>query len=124
MSTPHTATANRPDTTPYLLPRVDVVEDVAGITLLADLPGVKKEGLDIKVDGPTLSLEGTISPDTVPTPGAGFAEVRGTRYLRSFTLSTELDTAAIDAQLKDGVLRLRIPKVAEAQPRRIEVRVA
>ena len=124
MSTPHTATANRPDTTPYLLPRVDVVEDVAGITLLADLPGVKKEGLDIKVDGPTLSLEGTISPDTVPTTAAGFAEVRAARYLRSFTLSNELDTAAIDAQLKDGVLRLRIPKVAEAQPRRIEVRVA
>lgn len=115
---------SRPDTTPYLLPRVDVLEDVAGITLLADLPGVKKEGLDIKVDGPTLSLEGTISPDTVPTTGAGFAEVRAARYLRSFTLSTELDTAAIDAQLKDGVLRLRIPKVAEAQPRRIEVRVA
>lgn len=114
---------SRPDTTPYLLPRVDVVEDVAGITLLADLPGVKKEGLDIKVDGTTLSLEGSISPEMVPPADTGFAEVRAARYLRSFTLSNELDTAAIDAQLKDGVLRLRIPKVAEAQPRRIEVRV-
>ena len=49
---------------------------------------------------------------------------RAARYRRAFTLSRELDAGAIDAQLKDGVLRLRIPKVAEAQPRRIEVRAA
>ena len=109
--------------TTYLLPRVDVVEDSAGITLLSALPGVKKDGLDIKVDGPTLSLEGTVALDTPPAFDPAFAEVRGSRYCRSFMLSNELDTAAIDAQLKDGVLRLRIPTVAEAQPRRIEVRV-
>ncbi len=109
--------------TPYLVPRVDVVEDSNGITLLADLPGVKKEGLDIKVDGPTLSLEGTVALETPQSIDAVFAEVRASHYRRSFTLSNELDSAAIDAQLKDGVLRLRIPKVAEAQPRRIEVRV-
>lgn len=118
-----TATTIPADTTPYLLPRVDVVEDSTGITLLADLPGVKKDGLDIKVDGPTLSLEGTVALDTPLAFDSAFAEVRASRYRRSFTLSNELDTTAIDAQLKDGVLRLRIPKVAEAQPRRIEVRV-
>jgi HSP20 family molecular chaperone IbpA len=109
--------------TPYLVPRVDVIEDSTGITLLADLPGVTKDGLDIKVDGPTLSLEGAVALDTPQALDAVFAEVRASRYRRSFTLSNELDTSAIDAQLKDGVLRLRIPKVAEAQPRRIEVRV-
>jgi HSP20 family molecular chaperone IbpA len=122
MKTPQ-ATTTPADTTPYLLPRVDVIEDSAGITLLADLPGVKKDGLDIKVDSPTLSLEGTVALDTPPSLDTAFAEVRASRYRRSFTLSNELDSAAIDAQLKDGVLRLRIPKVAEAQPRRIEVRV-
>lgn len=112
-----------PASTAYLVPRVDVVEDSNGITLLADLPGVKKDGLDIKVDGATLSLEGAVALDAPQTLDAVFAEVRASRYRRSFTLSNELDTAAIDAQLKDGVLKLRIPKVAEAQPRRIEVRV-
>jgi len=106
-----------------MVPQVDVVEDSSGITLLADLPGVKKDGLDIKVDGQTLSLEGTVALDAPQPFDAVFAEVRASRYRRSFTLSNELDSAAIDAQLKDGVLRLRIPKVAEAQPRRIEVRV-
>lgn len=123
MKTPN-ASSTPADHTPYLLPRVDVVEDVAGITLLADLPGVRKDGLEIKVDGPTLSLAGTISADLLPSVEAGVAEVRAMHYRRAFTLSTELDTTAIDAQLKDGVLRLRIPKMAEAQPRRIEVRVA
>ncbi|MEI2678532.1 MAG: Hsp20/alpha crystallin family protein [Burkholderiaceae bacterium] len=112
-----------PASTPFLVPQVDVVEDSSGITLLADLPGVKKDGLDIKVDGQTLSLEGTVALDAPQPFDAVFAEVRASRYRRSFTLSNELDSAAIDAQLKDGVLRLRIPKVAEAQPRRIEVRV-
>ena len=50
-----------------------------------------------------------------------YAELRAPRYRRSFTLSRELDTARIEANLKDGVLRLRIPKQAHAQPRRIAV---
>ncbi|OYU00458.1 MAG: heat-shock protein [Burkholderiales bacterium PBB1] len=111
------------DTTVCLLPRVDVVEDTAGITLLADLPGVKKDELDIQVQGTTLSLEGKVSIDTPTAFDPAFAEVRAARYRRSFTLSKELDTSGIDAQLKDGVLRLRIPKLAAMQPRHIEVRV-
>lgn len=110
--------------TQYILPRVDVVEDSHGITLLADLPGVKRERLDLKVEGTSLTLEGAVEIDAPPGLEALFAEVRASRYRRGFTLSGELDTAKIDAQLKDGVLRLRIPKLAEAQPRRIEVRVA
>ena len=107
----------------YILPRVDVIEDSNGITLLADLPGVKRDKLDLKVEGASLTLEGGIEIDAPQGLEAVFAEVRASRYRRGFTLSNELDTGKIDAQLKDGVLRLRIPKVAEAQPRRIEVRV-
>ena len=116
-STPNRTSST--DTTPHLLPRVDVVEDSAGITLLADLPGVRKDGLDIQVEGTILRLEGQVAIDT-PT---AFAEVRASRYRRSFTLSQELDTSAIEARLKDGVLKLRIPKLAAMQSRHIEVRV-
>lgn len=108
----------------YIVPRVDVIEDSAGITLLADLPGVAKDALELKVEGTSLTLEGQIRLDTPQGMGAMFAEVRAARYRRAFTLSRELDSARIDAQLKDGVLKLRIPKLAEAQPRRIEVRAA
>lgn len=119
-STPEQSESN----SPFIVPRVDVIEDSAGITLLADLPGVAKDALDLKVEGTSLTLEGRIKLDTPQGLGAVFAEVRASRYRRAFTLSRELDSAAIDAQLKDGVLKLRIPKVAEAQPRRIEVRAA
>ena len=107
----------------FLLPRVDVIEDSRGITLLADMPGVPRDKLDIRVEGNSLTLEGEIALQAPQGLNDSFAEVRAPRYRRGFALSRELDSQAIDAQLKEGVLRLRIPKIAAAQPRRIDVRV-
>lgn len=104
-------------------PRVDVFEDASGITLLADLPGVPREQLDIEIDGETLTIDGTVAIDTPDELQTLYSEVRVPRYRRSFTLSSELDRSRIAASLKDGVLRLRVPKQAQAQARRIEVQV-
>ena len=104
-----------------VLPFVDVFEDASGITLLADMPGVSRDNLELKVEGDALLIEGGVRQPTPEGLEAVYAEVRVPRYRRSFTLSRELDTARIDANLKDGVLTLRIPKQAHAQPRRIEV---
>jgi HSP20 family protein len=104
-----------------VLPAVDVFEDQTGITLLADMPGVPKDRLELKVEGETLLIEGSVQPSTPDGLEAVYAEVRIPRYRRSFNLSRELDATRIDASLKDGVLTLRIPKQAHAQPRRIEV---
>ena len=104
-----------------VLPVIDVFEDAAGITLLADMPGVPKEQLDLKVDGDALLIEGGVRPLKPEGLEAIYAEVRVPRYRRSLSLSRELDTTRIEANLKDGVLTLRIPKQAHAQPRRIAV---
>lgn len=107
-----------------LLPPVDVVEDATGITLYADLPGVSRERLHLRVEGDTLAIEGEV---TLPVPQdmqASHAEVQQSRYRRLFTLSKELDAGKIGAELAQGVLRVRIPKAEHAQPRRIEVKVA
>lgn len=104
-----------------VLPAVDVFEDTSGITLLADMPGVPKDQLELKIEGDTLLIEGGVQQLTPEGLEAVYAEVRVPRYRRSFTLSRELDTAGIEANLKDGVLALRIPKQAHAQPRRIAV---
>jgi len=104
-----------------VVPAVDVFEDAVGITLLADLPGVPKEQLEIKVEGEALLIEGGVQSRTPDGLEPIYAEVRLPRYRRSFTLSRELDTSRIEANLKDGVLALRIPKQAHAQPRRIAV---
>lgn len=104
-----------------MVPRVDVFEDDAGISLLADLPGVPKDRLELKVEADTLLIEGLVDPQTPEGLESVWAEVRVPRYRRAFTLSRELDSGRIEANLKDGVLRLRIPKQAHAQPRRIAV---
>lgn len=104
-----------------VLPAVDVYEDQAGITLLADMPGVPKDRLELKVEADTLSIEGQVVTSTPEGLEAVYAEVRVPRYRRTFTLSRELDTSKVNASLKDGVLTLRIPKQAHAQPRRIDV---
>jgi HSP20 family protein len=106
-----------------MIPRVDVLEDDAGITLLADMPGVPKEQLELRVEGDTLQIDGAVAQPTPEGMEPLYAEVRVPRYRRAFTLSRELDPARIEANLKDGVLSLRIPKQAHAQPRRIEVQV-
>lgn len=106
-----------------MTPRVDVLEDDTGITLIADMPGVSKDSLDIKVENDALSIEGAVSAATPQAMEATYAEVRIPRYRRVFTLSRELDPGRIEAQLKDGVLRVRIPKHEQARPQRISVKV-
>lgn len=102
-------------------PAVDILEDASGITLLADMPGVSREKLDIRLDGDTLAIEGEVGIVAPEGMRALWAEVNAPRFRRKFTLSRELDAGRIEANLKDGVLTLRIPKQAHAQPRRIAV---
>jgi HSP20 family protein len=106
-----------------LLPPVDVVEDATGITLYADLPGVSKDKLQLRVEGDQLSLEGELALPLPQGMQAHHAEVRLSRYRRAFTLSKELDADKVDAELNPGLLRVRIPKAAHAQPRKIAVQV-
>jgi HSP20 family protein len=105
-----------------ILPDVDVWEDAAVITLTADLPGVSNKGLNVRVDNNTLLIDGDASLDIPEGMEAVYAELRTPHFRRSFALSRELDTARIDAKLKDGVLTVTIPKAETAKPHRIEVR--
>jgi len=107
-----------------MVPRVDVLEDEKGITLLADLPGVPREQLELKVEGDTLVIEGEVAQQTPEGLQPVYAEIRVPRYRRAFTLSRELDASGVEANLKDGVLSLRIPKREEAQPRKISIQVS
>ena len=103
-------------------PPVDIFEDGDGITLLADMPGVSKDRLNLRVDGNNLVLEGDMQFELPEQAEALYADVRSTRYRRSFALSAELEAQKIEANLKDGVLTVRIPKRAALRPRKIEVR--
>ena len=106
-----------------LMPPVDVIEDGTGITLRADLPGVPKDKLKLQVESGTLTIEGEVSIQTPDGIEPTYVEVDVPRFRRVFTLSKELDTGKVSADLKHGVLTLRIPKAEHAQPRRIDIKV-
>lgn len=86
----------------------DVVQDGDGVTVHADVPGVEPSAINIAVDGHTLTISGERS-------GRG-------EFSRTFRLSDDLDTQAINAECRNGVLTLRVPKRPEAKPRQIEVK--
>ena len=116
-------TERDPENLAALLPPVDIYEDETGFTLTADLPGVSKERLGVKVNGDNLLIEGDVSVPAPQDMELLYAEILASSYRRSFTLSRELDASKIEANLKDGVLKLRIPKAEEARPRKIEIKV-
>ncbi|QBQ56095.1 Hsp20/alpha crystallin family protein [Nitrosococcus wardiae] len=102
-------------------PAVDIFEDATGITLRADMPGVSRKRLQVRIDSDTLSIEGRVD---IPVPEGTqplYADVRSTCYQRSFSLSRELDGDNAEATLKEGVLTLRIRKREEHKPRKIQV---
>jgi HSP20 family molecular chaperone IbpA len=112
-------------TTPGLVftPDVDIFESDREITLLADMPGVKAEDLGIDLRDNVLTLTGDITSGQGEIEEAIVVEYRTGKYYRQFTLSEVIDQEGIDAKLTDGVLRLNLPKVDKATPRKIEVKV-
>lgn len=105
-----------------LRPPTDVFEDAEGITLQLDMPGVSKDRLNVHADRQTLLVEGSAQISMPEGMEALYAEVHSTVYRRSFALSGELEADKTEANLRDGVLTIRIPKRAELRPRRIEIR--
>ena len=103
-------------------PDVDIFETDREITLLADIPGVTPENLSIDLRDDVLTIAG--ETDNFRSAGQVdiIAEYESGKYYRQFTLSEMIDQAKIDAKLNDGVLRLTLPKVAKAAPRRITVK--
>jgi HSP20 family molecular chaperone IbpA len=117
------AQATPRDQVPAQAPAVDIFEDRRGITVQAEMPGVSRDRLNVQADRNELLIEGDVVIDMPQGIEAVYADVRATKYRRTFALSSELDPEGIDASLKDGLLTVRIPKRAEFTPRKIDVQV-
>jgi HSP20 family protein len=105
-------------------PAIDIFETEKEITLLADMPGVKSSHLSIDLKENVLSLAGDVEAPEGPNEVDLLREYRTGRYYREFSLSQVVDQSKIDAELKDGVLHLRLPKVEKATPRKISVKAS
>lgn len=103
------------------VPRVDIYETDEGIVLVADMPGVDESSMDITLENDILSINGYVEPVEPENYRLAYAEYRVGDYQRRFTLSEQIDQDKIEAAVKDGVLRLHLPK-AKPTTRKITVR--
>jgi len=103
----------------YLVPAVDIFESDEGLTLVADVPGVESDGLDIRVEERILTIKA--SSNWAERPHGQSREFELVDYYRQFRLSDEVDDERISADFSNGVLTLSLPKLAKAKPRKIEV---
>ena len=102
-------------------PPVDIYEDDQGLVVVADLPGADPGTLDVRVERGDLTIQARASASQASGDPV-YREYDLSGFFRQFQLPDEVDTAGIQAELKNGVLTLHLPKVAPAQPRRIQVR--
>ncbi len=107
---------------PTFTPAMDIFETDEQITVLADMPGVKAKDLAIDLRENTLTLTGEVESPEGEREEEILREYRTGNYYRQFTLSDAIDQSKIDASLKDGVLRLTLPKVEAVAPRTIPVK--
>jgi HSP20 family protein len=105
-------------------PQVDIFETEKEITLLADIPGVKSDKLNIDLRDDILTITGNVDPVESAAEEDVLIEYETGRFYRQFTLSEVIDQNKIDAKLGDGVLRLTLPKVEKATPRKIAIKSA
>jgi HSP20 family protein len=117
-----TSPAEQTRTGPTFTPPVDIFETDQEIMVLADMPGVAAKDLMIDLRENVLTLSATVASPEKPKEVDVLREYRTGNYYRKFSLSEVIDQAKIEAELKDGVLRLSLPKVVAAAPRKIAVK--
>jgi HSP20 family protein len=105
-------------------PAVDIFENDKATVILADMPGVAADDVDVTLERQVLTLRGKVTPDAPQGYCQLSAEYQVGDYIRVFTLSDDIDQAKIKAAFKNGVLRLELPRSPKAQPRKISVESA
>jgi len=104
------------------IPRVDIYDTSDAIIVLADMPGVDEKSVDITVEKNILTINGYVEPAQPENYSLAYAEYEVGDYERSFTLSNEIDRDNIEATVKNGVLRLHLPKAGPAKSRKIAIK--
>ena len=105
----------------FYVPYADIYETDEALTVLMEVPGVEREGVNIALENDVLRVEGKIDFSKYEGMEPVYTEFNVGHYTRSFALSGKIDREGIGAQLEDGVLVLTLPKAREAQPRRIAI---
>lgn len=113
--------AQRMDNRPVYAPATDVYEREDAIVIVSDMPGVSEKDLDIHLEDDVLRIAGCRTTEEVQGHDALYREVEAGNYERSFTLTGEINREGIKATVRNGVLRVILPKAEKARPRKISV---
>jgi HSP20 family molecular chaperone IbpA len=107
-------------------PRADIFETDTAFVILADMPGVRPDGVELVADKDTLVVRGRVNGAStdVQTREVEHREFELADYHRAFTLTEDLDSDGITGTLRDGVLRVEVPKSPRVQPKKIPVRAS
>lgn len=116
------APVERAKETPVYVPRFDILEDETAVVLVGDMPGVDEASVDIDLEGSELTIRGSFVPKAPEGYSLTYQEYGSGDYERTFTLGDTIDRSGINAVVKNGVLRLTLPKAKEAQARKIAVK--
>jgi HSP20 family protein len=103
------------------IPRTDIYERKDAIVVTADLPGVDEKAVDINVEKNVLTITGRVNRQGIEGHRLIYSEYQVGDYQRTFTLSNDIDVSKIEASMKDGVLRITLPKSEKVLPRKIAV---
>ena len=106
----------------FVSPPADIFEDDRGLVVVADVPGADPSSLDVRVERGVLTIQARAVATQPAGGGPVYREYELSGFFRQFQLPEQVDSGSIEAELKDGVLTLHLPRVAPAQPRRIQVR--
>jgi len=115
---------NAINVTPTCAPRTDIVETADRVTLYMDVPGADPDSLDVTLDRRILSITARVVSSVPPGYAPVHLEFRDGHYERRFAFSESMDGDHIDATLKDGVMRLDIPKLKDSPKKKVVVRSA
>lgn len=107
---------------PCFIPRADIYELEDRIVIVADVPGANEHSIDVTLEKNVLTINAYVDQPVKEGYTLAYAEYEVGDYQRSFRLSEEIDRQKIEAEVKDGVLRLFLPKAAEARLRKINVK--
>jgi HSP20 family molecular chaperone IbpA len=121
--TENVAAAERIRNVKTFVPRVDIYETKNSLVLVADMPGVDETTVDVELEKNVLTIAGRVDAEK-PAGGMMYSEYETGDYERAFTLSDEIDRDKIAATVKNGVLRLELPKAEKAKPKKIAITAA
>ncbi len=117
-----TLAQNQAERTAVYRPAVDVIESADAVLLVVDVPGVDEQEAEVTLEKNLLTIRGTVSPPSFEGYTLTHAEYGVGNFERMFTVSEQVDRERIEATVKDGVLRVTLPKVKEAVAKKINVK--